>query len=184
MLGLAGWMVHSWKAGAAFLFGLAAGGLLLLGAGRLLLRLVRAAARRWRIPGIGSLSRPGRRGDTRFVALAVGVMVVTASWLGPAAVVRAIQQSLPLPGADLFVFGLGPGQTAPFVELLAGDPDVRQPVELLPLAVLWLSKVAGVPAPTTAPAMMAGRSCSSSTMPVPCPCGNRHSRQRIPTGPC
>jgi putative ABC transport system permease protein len=56
-----------------------------------------------------------------------------------------------LPGADLFVFGLGPGQTAPFVELLAGDPDVRQPVELLPLAVLWLSKVAGVPAPTTAP---------------------------------
>jgi putative ABC transport system permease protein len=151
MLGLAGWMVHSWKAGAAFLFGLAAGGLLLLGAGRLLLRLVRAAARRWRIPGIGSLSRPGRRGDTRFVALAVGVMVVTASWLGPAAVVRAIQQSLPLPGADLFVFGLGPGQTAPFVELLAGDPDVRQPVELLPLAVLWLSKVAGVPAPTTAP---------------------------------
>jgi putative ABC transport system permease protein len=151
MLGLALWMVHSWKAGAAFLFGLAAGGLILLGTGRALLRMVRCAARRWRIAGVGSLSRPGRRADTRFLALAVGIMVVTASWLGPAAVVRAIQQSLPLPGADLFVFGLGPGQTAPLMELLAGDPDVMQPVELLPLIVLRLSKVAGVSVPATTP---------------------------------
>ena len=151
MLGLALWMVHSWKAGAAFLFGLAAGVLILLGTGRALLRMVRYAARRWRIASVGSLSRPGRRADTRFLALAVGIMVVTASWLGPAAVVRAIQQSLPLPGADLFVFGLGPGQTAPLMELLAGDPDVVQPVKLLPLVVLRLSKVAGVPVPATTP---------------------------------
>ena len=151
MLGLAMWMAHSWKVGASFLFGMAAGGLLLLGAGRGLMRLMRCAARRWRIPGIGSLSRPGRRGEPRFLALAIGVMVVTAAWLGPAAVVRAIQESLPLPGADLFLFGIGPAQTAPLMELLASDPDVTQPVELLPLVVLRLSKVAGAPAPATTP---------------------------------
>lgn len=48
MLGLALWMVHSWKAGAAFLFGLAAGGLILLGTGRALLRRPALADRRRR----------------------------------------------------------------------------------------------------------------------------------------
>jgi putative ABC transport system permease protein len=170
MLGLAVWMVHSWKAGAAFLFGLAAGGVILLGMGRGLLRMVRFAARRWRIPGVGSLSRPGRRGDTRFLALAIGVMVVTTSWLGPAAAVRAIRQSLPLPGADLYVFGLGSGQTGPLLELLAGDPDVTQPVELLPLVVLRLSKVAGVPAPATTPERWVA-ACSNATPSGPLSAG-------------
>ena len=150
MVALAVWMVHSWKAGAAFLFGLASGGLVLLGVGRLLLRMAERAPRRWRIRGVRSLSRPGRHGELRFLALAAGVMVVTASWLGPAGVVRAIQQSLPLPGADLFAFGLGPSQTGPLRELLAGDPDVTQPVEVLPVVVLRLSKVAGGPPPANA----------------------------------
>ena len=170
MLALAVWMVHSWKAGAAFLFGLAAGGAILLGTGRGLLRVVRFAGRRWRIRGIGSLSRPGRRGDSRFLALAVGVMVVTASWLGPAAVVRAIQQSLPIPGADLFVFGFGPGQNGLLTELLAQDPDVTQPVELIPVVILRLSKVAGVAAPATAPERWAAM-CSDATPSGPLSAG-------------
>jgi putative ABC transport system permease protein len=97
-------------------------------------------------------------------------MVVTAAWLGPAAVVRAIQQSLPLPGADLFVFGLGPAQTGPLTELLAGDPDVTQPVELLPLVVLRLSKVAGVPVPATASERWVA-TCSNATPSGPLSAG-------------
>jgi len=53
----------------------------------------------------------------------------------------------PLPGADLFVFGFGPDQKGPLIDLLRRNPDVKQPVELLPLIVLRLAKVAGVPAP-------------------------------------
>ncbi len=118
MAGLALWMVHSWKAGAAFLFGLAAGGLILMALGRVVLR------------------RPGRRGAVRFAALALSIMVIAASWLGPATVVRVIEQSMPLPGADLFVLDLGPGQIAPLMELLRQDPDVMPPVDLLPSVAL------------------------------------------------
>jgi len=158
MLALAAWVIHSWKAGAAFFGGLAAGGLILTGAGCGLLRAMGWAAAHWKrkmpvawFHGMANLSRPGRRGGSRFVALAAGVMLVTAAWLGPAAVVRAIEQSLPMPGADLFVFGLGPAQTGPLLDLLAHNPDVKQPVELLPAVVLRLSKVAGAPAPAAAP---------------------------------
>jgi putative ABC transport system permease protein len=171
MAALALWMAHSWKTGAAFLFGLTFGGLILVGGGRGLLRAMRWAAQRWKpkLPvawfhGTANLSRPGRRGTSRFVALAVGVMMVTASWLSPAAVARAIEQSLPMPGADLFVFGLGPSQTGPLMELLAHNPDVNQPVELLPAVILRLSKVAGVPIPVTAPERWVA-TCSSGTPP-------------------
>jgi putative ABC transport system permease protein len=151
MTALAVWMLHSWKAGAAFLLGLAAGGLILLSITRGLLRMVGWAGRHWRIYSMRNLCRPGRHAGSRFLALSVGVMVVTASWLGPAAVARAIEQSLPLPGADLFVFGLGPGQAGPLLEILARNPDVKPPVELLPMVILRLSKVADVPAPASTP---------------------------------
>jgi len=149
MVALAVWMFHSWKAGAAFLFGVAAGGLILLGMARWLVRLVGWAARHWRIRGIGNPFLPGRHGGSRFVALSLGIMMVTASWLGPAAVARLIERSLPLPGADLLAFGLGPEQANLLRDVLARDPDVRPPVELLPMAILRLSKVADVPAPPT-----------------------------------
>ena len=84
--------------------------------------------------------------------------------------VRAIQQSLPLPGADLYVFGLGPGQTGPLMELLASNPDVTQPVELLPLVVLRLSKVAGVPAPAATPERWVA-ACSDATPSGPLSAG-------------
>jgi len=170
-------MAHSWKAGAAFLFGLASGGLILMGAGRGLLRTVRWTAGRWRrkLPvawfhGTANLSRPGHHGTSRFVALAAGVMMVTASWLGPAAVIRAIEQSLPMPGADLFVFGLGPGQTGPLIDLLAHNPDVNQPVELLPAVVLRLTKVSGAPAPAGAPERWTA-TCFASTPSGPVSAG-------------
>ena len=163
---LAGWMVHSWKAGAAYLFGKAAGALILLGAGCGLVRLLRRAARHWKIQGLMNLGRPGLHGETRFLALAVGIMGVTASWLAPAAVIRAIEQSLPLPGADLFVFGFGPDQKGPLIDLLSRNPDVKQPVDLLPLVVLRLSKVAGVPASASAPERWAA-TCSAAAPSAP-----------------
>jgi len=168
MVALAVWMAHSRTTGAVFLSGLACGGLILAGAGRGLLRLLTHAARYWKqeLPGawfygMTNLGRPGRHGKSRFVALASAVMVVTAAWLGPAAVVRAIEQSLPLPGADLFVLGLGVDQTGPLLEMLRRVPGVRQPVELLPGVVLRLSKVAGAPAPATAPERFVA-TCSSA----------------------
>jgi putative ABC transport system permease protein len=177
MAALAVWVAHSWKTGAAFLFGLACGGLILIVAGRGLLRTLRWAARRWKrhLPvawfhGMANLSRPGRHGDSRFLALAIGVMMVTAAWLGPAAVIRAIEQSLPMPGADLFVFGLGPAQTGPLLDLLAHNPDVKQPVELLPAVVLRLSKVAGAPAPAAAPERWVA-TCSSGAPSGPLSAG-------------
>ena len=177
MVALAVWMAHSWKTAAAFLFGLAAGGLILAGAGRGLLYTVRRAAGhcRQKLPaawfhGVTNLGRPGRHGNSRFLALAAGVMVVTASWLGPAAVVRAIEQSLPLPGADLFVLGLGPDQASPLLEMLKQDPGVRQPVEVVPGVVLRLSKVAGAPAPATAPERWVA-TCSTVTPAGPLSAG-------------
>ena len=125
MAALAFWMVHSWKAGAAFLLGLAAGGMTLAAIG-------------W-LPRRASWNRPGRRGEIRFLAMGAGVMLVTTSWVGPGAVIRAIRESLPLPGADLFVLDLGPEQTGALTALLNHDPDVIQPVELLPSVVLRLA---------------------------------------------
>lgn len=158
MAALAIWMVHSWRAGAAFLFGLSVAVLILMAAGRGLLRIARWASGRSKQPvpatwshGIRSLGRPGRHFASRFLALATGIMAVTASWLGLGAVVRGIEQSLPLPGADLFVLGLGSGQTGPLLEFLVHDPDVNQPVDVVPAVVLRLSRINGVPAGDSAP---------------------------------
>jgi len=170
MLVLAGWMANSWKAGAVYLFGKAGGALTLLGAGYGLVRLLRRAARHWKIQGLMNLGRPGLHGETRFLALAFGIMGVTVSWLAPAAVIRAIEQSLPLPGADLFVFGFGPDQKGPLIDLLRRNPDVKQPVELLPLVVLRLAKVAGAPAPASAPERWAA-TCSSAAPSAPLSAG-------------
>jgi putative ABC transport system permease protein len=130
MFSLALATLHSPKPGAAFLAGLVAAGLVLARLGREVMRIAR---------------RPGRQVGTRFVALASGVMVVTASWLGPAAVVRSIGESLPMLQSDLFVFALGADQTGPLVEALSRDPDVRAPVELLPVVILRLATVNGAP---------------------------------------
>jgi putative ABC transport system permease protein len=124
--------LHAWKPGAVFLLGLTTAGAILVAVGNALLKI---AGRR----------RPGRHTVSRFVALAAGVMVVTASWLGPAAVVRAIQDSLPMLRADLFLFAVGPDQAAALVQILERDPDVKTPVELLPVVILRLAKVSGVP---------------------------------------
>jgi putative ABC transport system permease protein len=177
IVALAVWMVRTWQAGATFLFGMSAGGVILWGTGHGLLRLLRWTAGRWnrRLPiawfhGMMNLSGPGRRGVSRFVALAVGVMVVVASWLGPAEVVRAVEQSVPLPGADLFVYGLGPGQTGPLRELLRADPDVNPRVELLPVIILRLAKVDGAPVPADAPERWVA-TCSTGTPSGPLSAG-------------
>jgi putative ABC transport system permease protein len=158
MAALAIWMVHSWRAGAAFLLGLGMAVLILMATGRGLLRVARWASGRLRqqVPatwfhGVRSLSRPRHHFASRFLALAIGIMAVAASWLGLGAVVRAIEQSLPLPGADLFVLGLGSGQTGPLLEFLAHDPDVNQPVEVVPAVMLRLSRINGMPARDSAP---------------------------------
>ncbi len=151
MAALAPWLLHSARAGAAFLLGLAACGLVLWGVGHVVLRAV----------GPRNLSRPGHHGASRFAALSLGVMLVTASWLGPAAVGRAIQESLPLPGADLFLFGLGPGQTDALRQFLASDADVTRPAEVLPVVILRLSKVRGFAPASTIPERWAA-TCSSA----------------------
>jgi len=158
MAALAIWMVHSWRAGAAFLFGLSVAVLILMSAGRGLLRIARWASGRLRQPvnatwfhGVRSLGRPGRHFASRFLALATGIVAVSASWLGLGAVVRAIEQSLPLPGADLYVLGLGSGQTGPLLEFLAHDPEVNQPVDVVPAVMLRLSRINGVSARDSAP---------------------------------
>jgi len=158
MAALAIWMVHSWRAGAAFLFGLSVAVLILMAAGRGLLHIARwvSGRLRQRVPatwfhGVRSLGRPGRHFASRFLALATGIMAVTASWLGLGAVVRAIDQSLPSPGASLFVLGLGSGQTGPLLEFLTHDPEVNQPVELVPAVMLRLLRIKGMPALDSAP---------------------------------
>ena len=150
--------MHGWPAGLAFLSALAAGGVVLLGAGRAAIALSgrAAAACRTHIPAVAfhamaNLARPGSRAAARFVALSAAIMVVEAAWLGPGAVTRAIDESLPLHGADLLVLGLGPSEIVPLNAFLAAEPGVRQPIDTQPVATLQLSSIAGRPAPASAP---------------------------------
>jgi len=95
-----------------------------------------------------------------FWRLAVGIMVVTAAWLAPAAVIHAIEHRSSA-WRRFICIRLRPDQKGPLIDLLRRNPDVKQPVELLPLIVLRLREGCRRAAPASAP--------SVGQPPVPAP---------------
>jgi putative ABC transport system permease protein len=103
--------------------------------------------------GARNLSRPSSRAPQMALALAVGILIMTASWTGQSALQDHVTASLSGHGADFFVIGATPDALAGMQRLVDHHPAARQPMEILPLVWMRLARVNGREVPPGTPRM-------------------------------
>lgn len=103
--------------------------------------------------GLLNLVRAPARSQPMAFALAIGILLLTASWIGQTRIAREVTRSLPLPGSSFYIIGLDPRELEPAQEFLNRLPGVLPPVGLAPLAWLRLSSVNNAAPPPDTPRM-------------------------------
>jgi putative ABC transport system permease protein len=148
---VAWWMLGSWK--TALLLGGALVAALAIAAAStsLLLRLIRIAIHSCAPAGSSSLRlglmnlyRPGNRTGTILVSLAMGFLMMIATFQSAAVVVRAIAETMPYVGFDLLVAGFEEAHRIGVETFLRAQPGVAG-VQTMTQTRMRLTKVDGVP---------------------------------------
>lgn len=92
-----------------------------------------------------NLSRPGQQSAAIMAALAAGVTMLSATYISQRQVSRAIAQSLPVAGSNVYLIGSSQGQLDRAGLWLARQPDVETAPQASPIIWLRLSRINGVP---------------------------------------
>lgn len=150
LAGAAFWMLGSWRTAlllsgallAALAFALAATSAVLY-CTRTWLRLLPARFATLR-HGLANLYRPGNSTRTILVALAMGFMIMVATFQSAGVVVSAITGTMPFAGFDLLVAGFEEDHRAQVETFLRAHAGVES-VETMTQTRMRLSKVNGVP---------------------------------------
>lgn len=103
--------------------------------------------------GARNLSRPSSRAPQMALALAAGMLIMTASWVGQSALQDHVAASLPGHGADFYIIGASADGLAGMRRMLDQHPAVQPPVRILPLVWMRLAKVDGRGIPPGTPRM-------------------------------
>jgi predicted lysophospholipase L1 biosynthesis ABC-type transport system permease subunit len=94
--------------------------------------------------GARNLFRPGQHSAAILAALAAGVTMLSATYIGQRQISRTIAQSLPAQGSNLYLLGASQSQLERARLWLAQQPDVEGAPEAFPMIWLRLSRVNGV----------------------------------------
>jgi len=137
-LGLSGlsiWQAGSWRLGSWVIGGVTAAVILLLGATRGMLQLIRSLGRPRSLIfryGIGNLIRPGRQIVTVVLSIGIGVLILLTLLQVEKNLLANLQQNIPEDAPSLFFLDLQPDQKEAFQTIMA-KWDLKKPVELTPL---------------------------------------------------
>ncbi len=149
--GIAVWLGGSWRMGFYFMAGLLGSVLLLAAIAAILLWILRLIVKLFntRLPvsvrhGLANLYRPGNQARSVLVALGVGVMFTTTTYLLQRTVLReVISQG---PGREGNVFLLDVRDSGALSQLVAAQPGVQSKLQLVGYIVARLLSNNGVPA--------------------------------------
>ncbi|MDQ2775651.1 MAG: FtsX-like permease family protein [Acidobacteriota bacterium] len=149
--GIAVWLSDSWKIGLYFIAGLAVSILVLTGVAALLLMLMRRIVRgaSTRLPsafrhGFANLYRPGNQARSVLVALGVGVMFTTSTYLLQQTVMREVTSEGPGREGNLFLLDIR--DSSGVSKLVESQSGVTSKVELVGYIVAKLLTQNGVAA--------------------------------------
>jgi putative ABC transport system permease protein len=149
--GIAVWLSDSWKIGLYFIAGLAVSILVLTGVAALLLMLMRRIVRgaSMRLPsafrhGFANLYRPGNQARSVLVALGVGVMFTTSTYLLQQTVMREVTSEGPGREGNLFLLDIR--DSSGVSKLVESQPGVTSKVDLVGYIVAKLLSQNGVAA--------------------------------------
>ncbi|MBL8231969.1 MAG: hypothetical protein JNL98_25960 [Bryobacterales bacterium] len=93
--------------------------------------------------GARSLMRPATSAPQMGLAIAAGTFIMTASWVGQAALSEHVTASLPGPGADFFVIGATNSGLMEMKKFVDSHSAAEPPMEVLPLVWMRLARVNG-----------------------------------------
>jgi len=148
---IAVWLSDSWKIGFYFIAGLAASILILTGVAALLLMLMKRIVRGtgMRLPaafrhGFANLYRPGNQARSVLVALGVGVMFTTSTYLLQQTVMREVTSEGPGREGNLFLLDIR--DSAGISRLIQSQPGITGKVELVGYIVAKLLTRNGISA--------------------------------------
>jgi putative ABC transport system permease protein len=147
---IAVWLGGSWTMGAYFMGGLLASILLLAGVAALLLFAIRRLVRMWNKHlsvslrhGFANLYRPGNQARSVLVALGIGVMFTTTTYLLQSTVLREVTSQGP--GREGNVFLLDIRNSSQVTRFIEAQPGVTGKVELVGYIVSKVLDKNGVP---------------------------------------
>jgi putative ABC transport system permease protein len=132
------WLSGSWKVSGYFVGGLAASLVLLGIAASLLLRSARWIVRRSgrKLPasfrhGFANLYRPGTHAASILVALGVGVVFTTTTYLIQKTIIRDVETGAPARAGNVYLLDIRPGQRDEVARFIAAQPGVEKPPDLV-----------------------------------------------------
>jgi len=132
------WLSGSWKVSGYFVGGLAASLVLLGLAASLLLRSARWIVRRSgrKLPasfrhGFANLYRPGTHAASILVALGVGVVFTTTTYLIQKTIIRDVETGAPARSGNVYLLDIRPGQRDEVAKFIAAQPGVEKPPDLV-----------------------------------------------------
>jgi putative ABC transport system permease protein len=137
-IGISLWLSGSWQVSSYFVGGLAASlvllgivaTLLLAGARWLVRRSGRTLPANFR-HGFANLYRPGTHAASILVALGVGVVFITTTYLIQKAIIRDVQTDAPSRSGNVYLLDIRPGQREEVARFIAAQPGVEKAPELV-----------------------------------------------------
>lgn len=145
------WLSGSWLMSLYFVSGLGTSVLLLAGVAALVLVVLRGLVRKFhqQLPlafrhGFANLYRPGNQARSVLVALGIGVMFTTATYLLQRTVLRAVSGEGPGRQGNLFLLDIR--ESSQVGELLKGQPGVQSKLQLVGYVVARVLEKNGIPA--------------------------------------
>jgi putative ABC transport system permease protein len=150
ILGIVYWLSESLRTAAYFVGGFTASLLLLAGVSWLILLALRRSSR-WMqtaLPptvrhGIANVYRPGNQASALLVALSLGVMFTLTVYLVQRSMLIQIASSAPPGMPNVFLINITPTERDGIKELLAKQPGLDTPPEVVPLVSARMTKVNG-----------------------------------------
>ncbi len=149
--GIAVWLGGSWRMGLYFMAGLLGSVFLLAAIAVILLwimrRIVKVFSRRLPVSfrhGLANLYRPGNQARSVLVALGIGVMFTTTTYLLQRTILREVTSQGPGREGNLFLLDVR--DSAALSELVAAQPGVQSKLQLVGYTVARMLSNNGVPA--------------------------------------
>lgn len=132
------WLSESWRVSGYFVGGLAASLVLLGIAATLLLKSARSLVRRSgrTLPpsfrhGFANLYRPGTHAGSILVALGVGVVFITSTYLIQNTIIRDVQTGAPARSGNVYLLDIRPSQRDEVTRFIAAQPGVEKRPDLV-----------------------------------------------------